>query len=147
LRGLGWLEIAAAMAKLAPEGCDLLRALYLTDRHALSRTLKRLKVRLSGRAGLSQRMCEELATVTLQAFVSMRTCGICEGAGHIEDQTCPGCGGEGVDHLQPSAVRSMLGVSPEVWEALTRGPFEELYGELRMWHEQARVKLARVVRG
>jgi hypothetical protein len=41
----------------------------------------------------------------------------------------------------------MLGVSPEVWEALTRGPFEELYGELRMWHEQARVKLARVVRG
>lgn len=146
LRGLGWLEIAATMASLPREGSDLLRATYLDDRHALARTLKRLTVRLSGRTALSPDMKTALAMTAMQAFCGMRTCGTCEGHGHLGGHMCPTCLGERVDHLRPDAIRAMLGVSEPVWDALLAVPFGELYRELLVWHEVARAMLERKVR-
>lgn len=146
LRGLGWLEIAAAMASVPGEASDLLRAAYLCDRHALARTLKRLAVRVSGSAAVSAEMASALAVTAMQAFMSMRTCGTCDGSGRLSGHVCPSCGGAKVDHLPASAVRTMLEVSEPVWEALLAEPFGELYRELLVWHETGRAVLERKVR-
>jgi hypothetical protein len=146
LRGLGWVEIAATMASLPSEGGDLLRATYLDDHHALARTVKRLTVRLSGSAALSPEMRAALAVTVVQAFFSLRTCGTCDGHGHLRGHLCPTCLGECVDHLRPDAIRAMLEVSEPVWDALLAVPFGELYRELLSWHEVARAMLERRVR-
>lgn len=165
LRSMGWLEVAAAMGALRSEGADLLRCLYLDDRTALRRTLRRLVVSVSGSAGLSVSMQHELAAVALQAFMSMRPCETCGGHGHVymagtceldEEgelietagvmQECPTCLGDGADHVKGEAVREMLGVSNETWAILLMGPFVKLYREIRHWHEQAASQLARRMR-
>ena len=155
LRGLGWLEVAAVMGKLPPDGCDLLRALYLHDRHALARTLKRLWLSLHRYSVMSDDMRRALAVAALQAFVVMRPCVGCDGAGHIQmefengevkREVCGLCEGDGFDHLAPEAVCDMVGVGPQVWSALIAEPFGELYRELRDMHEHAKNLLERRVK-
>jgi hypothetical protein len=165
LRGLGWLEVAAAMAKLSGEGADLLRCLYLDDRHALARTLKRLVVRLSGSAGLSVSMQHALAAASLQAFFAMRPCQKCGGHGFIHtaeiqemdehgewstvpavNETCAACDGQGMDHLDVGAVCALLEVGEQTWEMLVREPFQRTYRELRQLHDQSAAILSRRLR-
>lgn len=162
LRGLGWLEVAAAMAQLTSAGADLLRALYLDDRHALARTLKRLVVSVSGSPGLSVSMQHAIAAGVLQAFIAMRPCAHCGGHGFLytaESQemndagewssvpavhaACPVCAGEGMDHLSAGAARGLLEVGEQTWELLVREPFLKSYRELRHLHEQAAATLTR----
>lgn len=165
LRGLGWLEVAASMAKLPSAGADLLRCVYLDDRHALARTLKRLVVSVSGSPGLSVSMQHVIAAAVLQAFVSMRPCAQCGGHGVIytpeteemdasgewtivpaSREPCAVCEGEGMDHLGVAAVRALVGVEEQTWEMLVREPFQNEYRELRRLHDQSSAILARRLR-
>jgi hypothetical protein len=165
LRGLGWLEVAAAMAKLPRAGADLLRCLYLDDRHALARTLKRLVVRLSGSPGLSVSLQHAVAAATLQAFMAMRPCRACGGHGFIHiaeseemdecgvwttvpavNEQCAACDGQGIDHLDVAAVCALLEVGEQTWEMLLREPFQNGYRELRHLHDQASAILTRRLR-
>ncbi|NUX58684.1 hypothetical protein [Paraburkholderia youngii] len=165
LRSLGWIEVAAALAKLTDAGADLLRAVYLDDAGALARTLGRLKVSFSGTPGLSVDMREALAVATLQAYIAMRPCQHCNGRGFVHtpatqemddagewssvpafDTECGHCHGQGMDHIELGSVQLLLGVSEPVWEALLREPFQLAYRELRHTHEQASAILARRLR-
>lgn len=166
LRSLGWLEVAAAMAKLPRAGADLIRCMYLDDRHALARTLKRTKVRLCGIAPLSEELAQQLAMNTLQAFMAMRPCVKCGGhgfihtAGYVEldedgdwhevpasNTACDACGGQGFDHVELDAVRVLVGVTAQTWELLVREPFLLAYRELLHLHEEASGILSRRLRG
>jgi hypothetical protein len=165
LRGLGWLEVAAVMAKLPGAGADLMRCVYLDDRHALARTLKRLVVSVSGSPGLSVSMQHALAAAILQAFMAMRPCAHCGGHGFIHtaeiqemndagewatipavNEVCSTCDGQGIDHLSVGAVQSLMEVGEQVWEMLLREPFQNGYRELRHLHEQASAILTRRLR-
>jgi hypothetical protein len=164
-RGMGWLEVAVAMASLTREGSDLLRALYLDDPRALRHTLDRLVVSLSGNPGLSISMQHAIAATSFQAFASQRPCVTCAGLGTVsirehdemdEDGVwthcetaiveCPSCGGEGVDYVELRAVREMLEVGELVFENLVAVPFLDCYEQVRNWHDDAVAKLARRIR-
>jgi hypothetical protein len=165
VRGVGWLETAAAMGKMKPEASDVVRALYLHDAPSLRRVLARLVVRLSGKAGLSAAMQHALAAASFQALVALRPCAHCDGLGRLHtpeivelddtgdwlitpavDVPCVECEGEGLDHVDASAVRDMLGVGVDVWELLVGEPFRECYRDLRHLHEQAAATLQRRLR-
>jgi hypothetical protein len=165
LQGLGWLEVAAALAHVPAPGADLLRALYLDDARALRRTLRRLRVSLSGNPALSSAMAEALALASVQAFAMQRPCQVCNGFGSIpvaahdemdEDGTwthhekcvveCYRCEGEGLDYIDLGVVQSMLRVGPQVWEKLVAIPFLDCYEQLRQWDSQAKAILARRIR-
>lgn len=149
IRGLGTLEVEAALAKIPPEGSELLRAIYLNDSGAMRKTIARL-----GRADYDLTLC------TLRAFAAMRPCGKCGGAGTIrlasvhrlldtgewEDRkarriTCPLCLGDGFDHVGHTAVQLMMGVTVEEWEERYAKRFVWMYETLRSWHDEARMML------
>ena len=165
IKGVGWLETAAAMGKLKPEQSDVVRALYLHDTSALRRVLARQVVSLSRRAGLSVSMQHALAAASFQALVSLRPCGQCDGRGHLYtpeftemdengdwlvtpavETECVACEGEGLDHVEASALRELLGVGLDVWQKLVGEPFRDSYRDLRHLHEQAAAILQRRLR-
>jgi hypothetical protein len=157
IRGLGWVEMAAALAGVPPEASDLVRALYLLEQPAMNRTHARLLEILSQFA-LTQGLREEMAISILRAYAAMRPCRFCNGEGRhwhsgfwvIHDDgtpprkvrgkwvSCVPCKGDGYDHVQASAVQLMMRVSAELWEELLVEPFGFCYDWLRETHDTAR---------
>lgn len=161
LRELGWVEVAAAMARLSSAEADLMRALYLGDTRALRRCLSRLVVSFCG-SPMSEDMRAAVAVVTMQAFSAQRPCEHCNGHGYVYREACEEmneqgewtetaagleecghCEATGIDYVSLGSVRELLDVSAEVFDALIQAPFLEAYRTVRGWHDTAASRLAR----
>lgn len=157
IRGLGWVEIAAALAGVPTEASDLVRAIYLLEQPAMNRTHARL-LEILAQFPLTPGLRESMAAAILRAYAAMRPCRFCNGEGrhwHVgfmvihDDGTpprkvrghwvaCVPCHGDGYDHIQASAVQLMMRVSAELWESLLVEPFGFSYDWLRELHDTAR---------
>jgi hypothetical protein len=161
VKSVGWPEIASAMATLDQEQSDILRALYLHEESAAWRVRKSVERQLARWPDLPPMLHRAFVDGIIGAFIAMRPCRKCGGAGYLsiparsylDSETmewkrekayrveCAVCAGDGFDHINAAAVQLTTGVSAEVWIEKLATPFGVAYAYLRETHDTARAAL------
>lgn len=160
VRELDWTDVAGAMGVLDEEQADILRALYLHEEAAAFRLRKRVSKELARWPDLPPMLHVWFVDAIFAAFIHMRACRKCGGAGfvviprrvwydedhkrHVEEKrhlVCDWCDGDGFDHVSASAVQLVLGVDADYWEMRLAAPFEAAYRYLRETHDAAKAEI------